>query len=236
MLLNRFHFIAGLLAAFAFEAQGQSFNFTVNTAIPDGEATGLVNAQTISSAPGQTIVDLNVSLTITGTGLGGFNGDLYVSLEHESGFSVLLNRAGKQTGTPQGYSDSGFNVVFDESATRDIHNYRFELNGNHTTPVSGPVTGTWQSDRRSADPAAVLNTSSRDASLDSFANVPVNGQWVLFVSDLSSGGTQTLNSWGMQITAVPEPREVAAAGGALLLLFAAWRRFFPADQKLSATG
>ena len=121
-MLNRSNFLMGVFVACAFHAGAQSFNFTVNSIIPDGEPTGFVNAQTISSAPGQTIADLNVSLTISGTGLGGFNGDLYVSLEHESGYSVLLNRPGKRTGTPQGYSDSGLNVTFDENATRDIHN------------------------------------------------------------------------------------------------------------------
>ena len=221
---NRFGFLAGALLGYAMGVKAQTFSFTVNGVIPDGNSTGLANVQTVSSAPGQTIADLNVSLRILGTGLGGFNGDLYVSLQHQSGFSVLLNRPGKRTGAPQGYSDNGFDVLFNESATGDIHNYRLVLSGDHSVQTPGPIAGVWETDGRTADPASVLESSPRTASLDSFANLPVNGEWVLFVADLSSGGTQMLDSWGMQITPVPEPRDIAMAGAALLALFGLGRR------------
>lgn len=220
----KYFYLSAAFLGLVLRTDAQSFNFNVNSAIPDGDPTGLAKVQTISSAPGLNIADLNVTLSISGTGPGGFNGDLYVTLQHETGFSVLLNRSGKRSTAPQGYSDSGLNVTFDSSAADDIHNYRFQLSGSHGTPLGGPLTGTWQPDARNTDPATVLDTGTRLATLNSFANLPVNGQWTLFVADLSSGGTQTLNSWGMQITAVPEPAEVALVAGASLLAFAFWRK------------
>lgn len=232
----KYFYLSAAVLGLILRADAQVFNYSVNSPIPDGDPTGLANVQTINSAPGMTITDLNVTLSISGSGSGGFNGDLYVALQHESGFSVLLNRPGKRSAAPQGYSDSGLSVTFDGSATDDVHNYRLELSGNHATPLGAPLTGVWQPDARSTDPAIVLDTSLRPATLDSFANLPVNGQWVLFVADLSSGGTQTLNSWGIQVTAVPEPTEVTLAVGVSLLGLALWRkhsdaRGIPAQSK-----
>jgi len=220
----KYFYLSAAFLGLILRTDAQVFSYTVNSPIPDGDPTGLANVQTISSAPGLSIANLTVTLSTSGSGSGGFNGDLYVGLQHETGFSVLLNRPGKRSGAPQGYGDSGLNVTFDGSAADDIHNYRFELSGNHATPLGGALTGVWQPDARNTDPATVLDTSSRPATLDSFANLPVNGQWVLFVADLSSGGTQTLNSWGMQINAVPEPAEVAFVVGVSLLGFALWRK------------
>jgi subtilisin-like proprotein convertase family protein len=216
-------FLSSLLLVAGLNAQVFQFDFSgINTAIPDGQPTGMVNAQTISSAPNLFVSDLNVSVIIAGTGLGGFNGDLYLTLQHDSGFSVLLNRTGRRTGSSAGYSDSGLNVTFDDSATRDIHNYRFELTGSHTTPVT--PTGAWSPDARNIDPSSVLDGNSRSAFLDSFNTLPVNGTWSLFVSDLSSGSTHQLSSWSMEITAVPEPSSYAAVIAIGLVAFASWKK------------
>ena len=182
--------------------------------------------QSISSAPNLFVADINVTLTIAGTGVGGFTGDLYATLQHESGFAVLLNRPGRRTGSSAGYGDSGMNVTFDDSAIRDIHNYRLELSGSHSTAPSQTLNGAWSPDARNVDPAIVLDGSARNAFLGSFNNLPVNVTWILFVTDLSSGGTQQLSSWGMQITAtpVPEPATYAAVTALTLLAFGGWRK------------
>jgi subtilisin-like proprotein convertase family protein len=199
-----------------------TFN-NLNQAVPDGDATGLVNVQSVSDAPGMTVTDLNVTLNLSGTGPGGFNGDLYVTLQHETGYAVLLNRVGARSGATFGYSDSGLNITLDESAPGDVHVYRQVLNCNHSTALGGALTGTWRSDARTSDPATVLETDAQSANLQSFNGVSVNGQWTLFVSDLSAGAPHQLDSWGIQITAVPEPGPWGMAAGTAALLFT-WAR------------
>jgi subtilisin-like proprotein convertase family protein len=217
--------VALLMLRATASAQVFNYNFSgINAAIPDGDSTGLVNAQSISAAPNLTIADINVTLSISGTGLGGFNGDLFVTLQHDDGFSILLNRSGARSGTAFGYSDSGLNVTFDDAATGDVHGYRQVLDGDHTTPLPGSLTGTWSPDARAVDPGVVLDTSARNALLNSFNGATIDGSWSLFVTDLSSGGTQRLDSWGLQIVAVPEPAFAACAVALGLLGFAFYRR------------
>jgi subtilisin-like proprotein convertase family protein len=206
-------------------AQVFTYNFSgINAAIPDGDSSGLVNAQTIVASPNLTITDLNVTLNIAGTGSGGFNGDLFVTLQHESGFSILLNRPGARSGAAFGYGDSGLNVTFDDAAAGDVHVYRQVLSGNHSTPLPGSLSGTWSPDARTADPGVVLDTSPRTAFLGSFNGVPIDGTWSLLVTDLSSGGTQQLNGWSLQIVAVPEPASAGLVVALGLLGFAWYRR------------
>ena len=46
-----------------------------------------------------------------------------------------------------------------------------------------------------------------------------NGVWTLFFADVSAGGgPATLNGWSLDITAVPEPVNVALAGFAGVML------------------
>jgi hypothetical protein len=98
------------------------------------------------------------------------------------------------------------------------------LSGNNSTAVSGTLTGAWSPDARTTDPSTVLDSSARNAYLSSFQNLPVNGKWTLFVTDLSSGGSQALTGWGMQITPVPEPSFYAELTAVTLLGFAFWRK------------
>src|SRR4051812_32947257 len=116
-MLKCFSICLALILLLIVNAQGQvlSFSFSgINAAIPDGTPTGLVNAQSINSAPNVTVGDINVTLSISGTTFGGFNGDLYVTLQHDSGFAVLLNRPGSRSGTAQGYSDNGMSIILDD--------------------------------------------------------------------------------------------------------------------------
>jgi hypothetical protein len=47
--------------------------------------------------------------------------------------------------------------------------------------------------------------------LTSFNNTDPNGAWTIFFADMSPGDTSTLNSFSIDITAVPEPVNVALA-------------------------
>src|SRR5213075_3123189 len=96
----------------ALTAYAQSFQTNVNTAIPDANPTGISSTIDVQGL-GPQLADITVSLDISG----GFNGDLYAYLSHGStGFAVLLNRVGKTTSDPFGYSDQGFHVNLSDAA------------------------------------------------------------------------------------------------------------------------
>ena len=71
----------------------------------------------------------------------------------------------------------------------DIHMYRT----SSAFISDAPLSGIWQPDGRKVDPADVLDTDPRAAMLSSFANLNANGQWTLFLADLNSGASHTLN-------------------------------------------
>lgn len=198
-------------------------NYAINLPIPDNNPSGLASTKDFTSTIDR-IGDVNVTMKISGN----FNGDLVGYLTHSSGFSVLLNRVGRVAGNDLGYDDGGANVKFDDSASNgDIHSYRVKLGGSANAALTGSLLGSWAPDGRSADPGLVRDTDSRTAFLDSFYSLNPNGKWTLFLADLSPGGTSTLDSWGLEITVIPEPADWALMTlGGFVLLFASrnWRR------------
>src|SRR5207245_1018581 len=83
-----------LLVSTLFHLQGalaqssSSASYSVNSPIPDNDASGLSSTVMFASPQISSIETMNVTLNITG----GFNGDLYAYLTHGSGSAVLLNR------------------------------------------------------------------------------------------------------------------------------------------------
>ena len=199
----------------------ETFNFSTfganpDLAIPDGNATGISDTRTISSTQSQ-ITSLKVMLDLAGD----FNGDLYLYLRHDTGLSVLLNRPGRTTGNLSGYDDSGFNVTFSDSAANgDIHLYRDVA----PPAANSKLLGEWQPDARDDGFGLAFDTTPRNAFLNSFTGLNPNGDWTLFAADLAGGGTSAIESWGLQITAVPEPHHYAMLFGSGLLVFSLWRR------------
>lgn len=196
-------------------AEGAVFTFdNINQSIPDGSGAGMASVQPVSGLSG-VIKSLTVSVSLSGVRAGAFNGDLYGTLQHADGanigFAVLLNRPGRRTGDDVGYWDDGLQVTFDETAGRDVHNYRAILfAGDHSRALGGPLTGVWNSDGRTADPSLVLgDVDLPHATLGSFSGLDPNGKWTLFLADLEKGGEARLDSWGLNIitqTPIPEPR------------------------------
>lgn len=181
-------FASGSIFLTASSALGQTnFNWTPGITVPDNNPVGVANTQNIIFDPAAVITGLEVRLDLTG----GWNGDLYASLVHDSGFTVLLNRLGNTAGNPGGSGSSGMNVTFSDSAVTDIHT---------GIPNSGFVTGTWQPDARTADPSVVTNSSSRTAFLSSFNEAPVQGNWTLFVADNAAADTSVLAGWGLSVS------------------------------------
>ena len=182
-----------------------------------------------------SISDLRVNLSISG----GYNGDLYVYLSHDGAMVPLLNRVGVKSGDAFGYADFGFNVTFsstDPSRKGDVHDYET------LTPSfsSGRLTGIWEPDGRSIDPEAApgdLYDSTRVSFASRFEGLNPNGTWTLFIADLSAGGQSHLEGWSLDVTAVPEPVNVALGifAGVLLVVTLVRRqqlrkRFYPKES------
>jgi hypothetical protein len=87
------------------------------------------------------------------------------------------------------------------------------------------LIGEWGADGRLVDPDDVVDTDVQTAELDVFLNTEANGDWTLFVADLSSGGTAQVNNWSLSVEAVPEPYTISLIG-VFGVCFLFVRRFF----------
>ena len=175
----------------------ESYTFSTNRVVPDGNAAGLSDVRNVSSAI-SAISSLKVHLKLAGE----FNGDLYAYVRHSSGFAVLLNRPGRTASDAYGYPDSGFDVTFQTGATNgDVHLYQTVA----PPPGGSPLTGAWEPDGRDLDPANVTDTSARATSLTNFNNLNASGEWTLYLADMDSGGTNMLVEWGLDITSMAYP-------------------------------
>ena len=221
--------IAVLLLALARPAQAdfvQTFTtgFQNGGLIPDGSLTGWSDTRTLSGAPA-SITDVSVTLNLSG----GWNGDLYAYLVHSSGFAVLLNRVGRAAANEPGYGAGGMNVMLNDAALLNIHD------------VSAPGAGPYQPDGRNLSPlssGSLFDSTSATALLSSFTG-NANGNWTLFVADVSGGGVSTVTSWGLDIAAVPEPASIIEGMVAVLFLggvVGLYRRKGAKAQPLPATG
>ena len=179
---------------------------TSANAIPDGSSSGLAR-QLFVNAPGETITGVEVDLSVSAISTDvAFLGDLYFYLSHGSESVVLLNRPGRTTRSPNGYSDDqSVNVTFSLNAVNDIHNYRLVLNGSQAIPLTTALSGNWKADGRTTDPSSVLDTDARTSDLDVFNGTAASGAWNLFAADVSTGAVHELTGWTLRVTTVPEP-------------------------------
>lgn len=187
--------------------------------IPDGSTAGWWATAT-ASGYGSSLVDVSVNLNISG----GYSGDFYAYLSYGGVLVPLLNRIGVSSGNAFGASGAGMNVTLSDSGLVNIH-----------AAGDGVLSGTYKADGRNISPlssAASFNAEGGAMVLDAvgtgYGNMNPNGTWTLFFADVSGGGGQaTLNGWSLDITAVPEPVNVALgifAGGCLLVVLARSRR------------
>jgi subtilisin-like proprotein convertase family protein len=197
-------------------------------AIPDHDATGILRALAVTGLDANTRYSVDLSLIITGTGDGGYVGDLYAYLAHQSSpggeykMTVLLNRPGRSDTQLSGYDDTGLNITLSDSAAADIHTYQTHA-GYQLDATTGALTGTWQPDRRLVSPDTVVSSDVRaaisfDDLVHSMASPNPNGNWYLFVADMETGATMQLNSWSVnfaEMSAVPEPASVLGTMGLL---------------------
>jgi hypothetical protein len=182
-------------------------------AIPDGDPLGVVDNR-ILEIPEPYVRSLTVSLDLGSVEGSGWVGDLFVSLQHGSGYSVLLNRIGTRAGDAFGAASSAAQIQFSTGATTDIHALDALLSPGEPYPAT--ITGAFQADGRLVDPLSVDVTSPRLAGLESFQGVGTGGTWTLFLSDVVSGNAMRLNSWSLTVEsstqAIPEPSTWGAVG------------------------
>lgn len=201
--------LAAVLLGWVYPALGAlSYSYTGPAlSIPDNDASGRTFSFSLSD-PATAITSLSISFDISG----GYNGDLYAYLSHGSGYTVLLNRTGVGESTSgssaSGYADTGFAITLSSLGGANMHFYR------NSSPVfngSGQLTGTWQPDGRTIDPGSVPSAfdAAGTADFGSFTGVNPNGSWTLYFADLSPGSVATLNSFMLDIQAVPEPVNLA---------------------------
>ncbi len=199
-----------LLFLIATSVRADTWTWTVGQTVPDYDPGGLQNTQTVSGYEG-VIESIAVQLHLKGDPLA-YGGDLFVSLQSANeSYAVLLNRVGRTTDDPFGYDTNGFDVSF-VLGEPDIHSY---LDYDYSYNTDGALTGTWGADARDVDPLDVVNTDARSRDLDQFTGINPNGEWTLFVADTGEYGIAQLESWGLYIVAVPEPKSLVLA----LILF-----------------
>jgi subtilisin-like proprotein convertase family protein len=193
----------------------QTFDYTSQSgggyAIEDGNPVGNVFTGNFNQAPsGAIITGVTVNLTVSG----GYNGDLYAYLVAPNGtMVVLLNQPGADGfGSPA----SGFNNITLTGYSGNTYTSIQDVDGTYGLPLTGIYRADGNLDN--------FGTSGSPGGL-------ANGTWQLYFADLSSSssGTSILNSWTLNITAVPEPVTLAlGCFGAMLLALAgvkwAWRK------------
>jgi len=198
LLLGTASIIGALAANATLYSTSWNSGFANGGMVPDNHLSGWSDTRTVNTMSvgilNAVAVDLNIS--------GGWNGDLYAYLVHDSGFCVLLDQIGSG---PYGDSHSGMTVTLVDNGTM------FGLTQGNIGGYAG-----------AGNPAGQWNPDNTSGSLASFLSTSPNGTWSLFVADMSGGGVSTVQSWGLQmdIVAVPEMETWVAA--ALAGMFGAY--------------
>jgi subtilisin-like proprotein convertase family protein len=194
---------SGFLALCLFASQANAALFTSTDTpinLPDYNQPGTHISQiTVNDSSLWSITDINVKLNFTST----YIGDLYCSLTFQpTGSSqpitvVLMNQISASNN-----EWNSLTVWLDDSATTSIQTASSVTDNASYNPTGGTTT------------------------LANYNGFNPNGTWTLFIDDMSSGDTSTLNSWSLDITAVPEPSTWAmGAFGVCFAGFGAARRF-----------
>jgi hypothetical protein len=205
-------------ASIDFTGSGGSYTATStdSASIPDYPDTGVAYSLHFNDSYFNNIIAISVTFTTTG----GWNGDIYAYLSHGDGIAYLLNRVGASSGDADGYNTSGFNnITLSSSGTTDIHG----------VPTPTTAHGAYEADGRVA-----YTDTARPDTLNVFGGANPNGDWTLYFGDEASGNTSTLTSWHVDLTAVPEPVNVAlGVFGVVVVGTIVVRRYFTKSKVIS---
>jgi len=174
--------------------------------IYDGSPVGSFFTMDLGSAGLDNLTGIQVSLNLSG----GLNGNLYSYLVAPDGtVVVLLDRPGVTGSNPFGNTQSGLNITLANGGSTILTGSGSDLStGVYAVPT--------------ANGNSLVNFGS-----EASPGVNPNGTWTLYFADMvAGGGNETLNGWSLDITAVPEPVNVAmAAFGGVLVVIAGIRSF-----------
>lgn len=177
--------------------------------IPDGSTAGVWSYINVSGM-NPTLTDITVTLNLSG----GYNGDLYAYLSYNGALVPLLDRIGVSSGNVFGAAGAGMNVTLSDAGANNIH-----------TAGDGVLSGTWRPDGQTTSPTAppgdFLPVGGSITLNGTFGGMNPKGTWALYFADVvSSGSSSMLTSWSLDLTAVPEPVNVALGcfGGVFLVV------------------
>ncbi len=185
---NLFGSITSSVANVSIAVWDSTSSGNLNAVIPFDDIYGYTNSINVVGAAGQ-LQNVTVQLNISG----GHNGDLYSYLYHDGQMVQLLDNTGTGPDAIDGYGDPGFAITLSDSGTPGLHYYETnnpQFNGD------GQLIGNWQPD---SDGATLGGT---------FANQDPNGEWSIFIANLSPDDESTLVSWSLNLTTTPQSAEV----------------------------
>ena len=175
----------GVVSGSGFTGGTQSGVGTFNQTIVDANPAGMWNSISVSGL-GNSLSSISVTLSVSD----GNNSGLYAYLTYNDTLAVLLNRPGVTSTTPFGDTSAGLTQTLFGTALY-----------SGVSPLSSYTSFTTPG----------ISTSLSDNSL--YGGMDPNGTWTLFFADVfGGGGNATLNGWSLDITAVPEPDNVALFG------------------------
>jgi subtilisin-like proprotein convertase family protein len=193
--------LSGVLGALALglvsASASLSYNYSgLGQTITDGSSVGITSIASVTGAGGIASSGDNVSVTLNLSG--GNIGDLVAYLGYGGITVQLLNRPGLNNPSPLGYA-GGTTFIF--SAT---------LTDTGTTPGTLSTVDSYGGGNVSGVSYVASQGSTAFQAFNGLSSV--EGNWTLFFADLSGGdgaNVTTLNGWDLDITAVPEPINVA---------------------------
>ena len=203
--------VCGLALGLASATASLSYSYSgFGQQITDGSSVGITSVATVSGAGSIASSGDNVSVTLNLSG--GNLGDLVAYLSFNGTTVQLLNRPGTG-GNPSALGYTGNSSFIFTSVT---------LSDGNSTSVDSYGGG-------SVSSAVSYMPTAGSSGFQAFnGQSAAAGNWTLFYADLSGGdgaNVTTLNTWSLDITAVPEPVDVALGMfAAMLLAHAGFRR------------
>ena len=185
---------------------GADMGAVANPTIVDGNpAIVVANTMTLSGL-GSSLSSFTVTLNISG----GYNNGIYAYLVNGATTVTLMNQPG-YAANGFGATGAGMNITLQDGSTE---------HGSIQSEISGSV---------------LSGTYNAEGNLSDFNGINPNSSWTLYFSDtLAGGGDATLNGWSLDITAVPEPVNVALVVFAVVLVSAGGIRRYSRMSKAAA--